>query len=115
MKTATKAALISALVIPGAGHIYLKKYTPGFILIGTSAIALYYLVSKATEQALQIVGQMQNGTAPLDIATISELASRQPIGTDPFLLNAATAILFICWIFGIIDSYRVGAIQDKPQ
>lgn len=115
MKNSIKAALISAFVIPGAGHIYLKKYTTGFILIGTSAIALYYLVSKATEQALQIVGQMQNGTAPLDMATISELASRQPMGTDPFLLNAATAFLFICWIFGIIDSYRVGAIQDKSQ
>ena len=46
MKKSTKAALLSAFVLPGAGHIFLKKYIPGVALVGASLGGIYYLTSK---------------------------------------------------------------------
>jgi hypothetical protein len=115
MKKSTKAALLSALVMPGAGHIYLKKYIPGFALAGAALSALYYLISKATEEALKIVEQIQDGSVPLDTTTITELVSMQPAGAESQLPDIATAIIIVCWVIGIIDSYRVGTQQDKDK
>jgi hypothetical protein len=115
MKKSTKAALLSALVLPGAGHIYLKKYISGFVLAGAALSALYYLISKATEDALKIVEQIQNGSVPLDATSITELVSMQTAGAESQLPDIATAIVMICWVIGIIDSYRVGSMQDKNK
>ena len=113
MKSTTTAALISALVFPGAGHIYLKKYVTGIVLISLSLAALYIVISEATTQALLIVEEMQNSGAPIDMLSISELATRQPAGSDTGAMGTATTILIICWIAGIIDSIRVGMQQNK--
>jgi len=108
-----KAALLSAFVFPGVGHIFLKKYISGVTLVGASFAAIYYLISKAVERALQIAEKIQSGDVQLDITEITELVSKQSIGTEAHLLNIATAAFIICWLIGIIDSYRVGCVQEK--
>ncbi|MGB5606402.1 MAG: hypothetical protein WBN51_07750 [Gammaproteobacteria bacterium] len=113
MKKSTKAALLSAFVFPGLGHIYLKKYMPGVVLIGVSFVAIIYLITKAIEKALQISEKIQSGDVQLDIEAITELVSKQSIGADAQLLNIATIALIICWLTGIIDSYRVGCVRNK--
>jgi len=60
------------------------------------------------ERALQITTKIQTGEIPLDVAGITELVSRQATGAEAQLQNIATAVFIICWITGIIDSYRVG-------
>lgn len=117
MKRSTKAALLSALVFPGVGHMYLKKYTSGVILMSASFTGIYLMIAKTIESALQIVAQIQNGSVEPDIAAIMEVVSRQPIetGIGVYLIDIATAVFFICWIIGIIDSYRVGGNQDKIE
>ena len=111
MNKPAKAALLSALVFPGAGHFFLKKYILGGILAGTAGVALYILVSKAVERAVQITDKIQRGEVELDVAAITELVSSHPVGTEGQLLDIATAALLISWVVGIIDSYRVGRIQ----
>ena len=117
MKRSTKAALLSALVFPGVGHMYLKKYISGVILMSASFIGIYLMIAKTIESALQIVAQIQNGSVEPDIAAIMEVVSKQPIetGIGVYLIDIATAVFFICWIIGIIDSYRVGGNQDKTE
>jgi hypothetical protein len=65
------------------------------------------------ERALQITEKIQSGDVQLDVTAITELVSKQSIGTEAHLLNIATAAFIICWLIGIIDSYRVGCVQDK--
>ena len=48
-----------------------------------------------------------------DIATITELVTKQSSETDATLLNVASAVLIISFLIGIADSYRVGLAQDK--
>ena len=112
MKKSTKAALLSACVFPGVGHVFLKQYIPGVVLVGASFSGIYYLISKTVERALQIAEKIQSGGVQLDVAAITELTSIPPTGTEALLINMATVILIISWLTGIIDSYRVGRLQD---
>ncbi len=112
MKKSTKAALLSAFVFPGAGHIFLKKYIPGSALIGASLGGIFYLTSKTVERGLRITEKIQSGDGQLDVAVITELLSKQPTGTETQLINIATAIFIISWLIGIVDSYRVGRLHD---
>lgn len=115
MKQSIKATLLSAFVFPGLGHVFLRKYIPGIVLVSASFAAIYYLISKTVERALELAEKIQSGDVPLDVEAITELASKQSAGTDDQLLNIATAALVICWLFGIIDSYRVGRVRDKKN
>jgi len=113
VKRSTKAALFSALIFPGVGHIYLKKYMAGVLLASVSFVAIYYLISKAVERAFEISEKIQSGDVKLDIAAITELVSQQSNGTDIQLLNISTTAVIICWLIGIIDSYRVACVRGK--
>lgn len=110
-----KAALISAFVFPGAGHLYLKKYVPGAVLAGASLAALGYLIAVAVERALQLAAKIQNGEVPLDIAAITAWVTTQSAGAESPLLNVATLVIVICWIIGIIDSCRIGGRGNDSE
>ena len=113
MNKPMKAALLSAFVFPGVGHLLLKKYIPGVFLAGTAFAGLYFLIAKTVERALQIAEKVQSGEVQLDAATITELVSKQATGNESQLLNIAAAVLLISWLIGIVDSYRVGRAQEK--
>jgi hypothetical protein len=115
VKKITKAVLLSAFVFPGLGHLYLKKRLSGSILMGASFAAIYYLMSKVVENALQIAEKIQSGEVQPDAVTISELLSQQSNGSESQLQNIATAVFVICWLIGIIDSYRLGRVRDKNE
>jgi len=115
MNKAMKAALLSALVLPGAGHLLLKKYITAVILAGASVASRYFLVATEIEKALRITEKIQSGEVPRDVATITELIARQTTGPEAQLPNIATAVLCIAWLIGIIDSYRVGCGQEQHE
>lgn len=113
MKKITKAVLLSAFVFPGIGHLYLKKRMAGSVLIGVSFAAIYYLMSTIIEHALQIAEKIQSGEVQPDVVAITELLSKQSAGAESQLQNIATAVIVICWVIGIVDSYRLGSAQNK--
>ena len=115
MKKTTKAVLLSALVFPGMGHLSLKKYLAAIVLAGASFASIYYTMTKSVENALQIVEKMQIDYNQPDVAAIIDSVSQQPAGSDAYLLDIATAVFVICWLIGIIDSYRIGRAQDKKD
>ncbi len=112
MKKSTKAALLSAFVFPGAGHIYLKFYVSGLLLVGASSAGIFYLILNIIEKALQIVEEIQLGHVQADATAINQLLSNQPTGNESQLLSIVTIAIAICWSIGIIDSYRIGRAQD---
>lgn len=113
MSKSMKAALLSALVVPGAGHIYLKKYIAGVVLLGVAIIPIYYLVTTAITRALEITDKIQSGEVPLDVAAITELVAKQATGSEAQMQTIATTVFIISWLIGIIHSYRVGRVLDK--
>lgn len=113
MKKHTKAVLLSGLVFPGMGHLYLKRVLPGVVLLGTALTSVYFLLSSILEKAFIISNKIQSGDMPLDVAAISEFAAKQSTGADGRLLNIATYTLLICWVIGMVDAYRVGRSSNK--
>jgi len=113
MNKSNKAALFSALVFPGAGHFFLKRYFFGAVITCAALGALYLIIADMLERAREIADKILSGEAGLDLATITELVSQQSASNDSQLLDIAWAVLIISWLIGIADSYRVGRAQDK--
>lgn len=112
MKTSTRAALLSALVFPGAGHLYLKKYPVGIGLLVISVGLLYVVLTGVVDEAVAISEQLQSGAVPASAASISALLEQtQAVQTDA--LNLASTALLVCWLAGIVDAYRLGMRRDR--
>lgn len=111
MRKSITAALLSALVFPGAGHLYLRSYLPGSFLLVISAAAFIDFIRRAWHEAElireQLIDQINaGGIIDLEVLIRHTTASLDHIDRQPFTL--ATFILLACWLIGIIDSHRLG-------
>ncbi len=108
MKKNIKAALLSALVYPGIGHFFLKKYTVGAIFICSFSVPLYFVISEIFAKTIKIAEQIRNGEIPLDLAAISESLTRSTVAVDAQQINIKMYVLVAIWIIALIHSYRLG-------
>jgi len=115
MRQSLKAALFSAFVLPGSGHFLLKKHVRGALLSGVTILCAWALLSTALEKAQEISLKIQSGEIPLDITRITAEVTRQAAGSGTQLADLATYLLVICWLVGIVDSFRVGRLLDKSD
>jgi len=113
MKIPTKAALLSGLILPGIGHIVLKQYLRGSLLVLFSLLALSIIVTRVFQRALTIVDRINSGDIPADTGAIADMVSNSASAADGFTENIALLVLGACWLIGIIDSYRIGIAQEK--
>jgi hypothetical protein len=113
MKRSSKAALLSGLIFPGIGHIVLKQYLRGSVLILFSLVALSVIVTRIYQQALTIVDRINSGDIPVDAGAIADMVSNSTSAADNLMENIALLVLVACWLIGIIDSYRLGVAQEK--
>ena len=112
MKKSTEAVLLSALVFPGSGHLFLKYYLRGMALLLASLAALTYIMVKAVQQAFSIVDKLQNGQLPLDTDAISRLLAQSSTGQEGLFLDIASYGIALCWLIGIADAYRIARRGD---
>lgn len=114
MKISTKAALLSGLVFPGIGHMYLKQYIHGVILSLGAASAIYFIVSVVVTIALEVSEKIQGGNVPLDMGVITDLVSQQLSGAERSM-NVVMIGLVVFWVIGVVDSYRQGRAIEKSE
>jgi TM2 domain-containing membrane protein YozV len=109
MKASYKAALLSLLVFPGVGHFYLKKYWRGLIIMFIVLNGIGFMIWSATVSALNrldsVVVKMQGGTTRLQ--EISDIVGSKTLTTTPYY-DAVFYVTVCCWIFAIIDAYKIG-------
>ena len=115
MKQSYKAALFSALVYPGSGHLMLKLYPMGLLLAGTATGCLGVLVFRAFTIAGTISDRILMGEIPLDIARINEEISMQIAAGGSTMVTIATWLLVFCWLAGTADAFRLGRRQDRAD
>ncbi len=115
MSKSLKAALLSALVFPGIGHFSLKKPVQGVLLSGVAIVCLYFLLTTAVEIAQQLSVKVQSGEIPMDVEKISEMVSQQLVGSDDQRINMPSLLLVICWVIGVVDSFRIGRSQGNSD
>ena len=113
MMRTSKAALLSGLIFPGIGHIVLKQYLRGSVLMLFALAALSVVVTRMYQRVLTIVDRINSGDIPVDTGAIAEMVSNSTSGADSLIENIALIVLVACWLIGIIDSYRLGVAQEK--
>ena len=104
MKKSIKATLLSAFVLPGAGHFFLKKYAMGSILAIAAFAGLYSIIVTTIEKALKIAEQIQTSDVPLSTQEVSALVSQQVLQSDAQQMNIAQLALSAAWIVGVVDA-----------
>lgn len=112
MSRSTNAVLLSALLAPGAGHLYLKQYPRGIALIVVSLACLWVVVDRAMQQASLVLERLASEGGAIDPGRISDLVTQASKGPDSLAVSVATAVLAICWAIGIVDAYRLGKDQQ---
>jgi hypothetical protein len=113
MKRSTKAVLLSALVYPGVGHLYLKKTVPAVLLMLAATAGLYVLMSGAFAQANLIAGKILSGEVQPDIGAVTDLLTQHQDGSGSGKLAWATAFLGIVWVAAVIDAWRTGRATES--
>jgi hypothetical protein len=111
----TKAVLLSGLVFPGIGHLALKKYFRASVLVLASLAAVYVLTTATINQAMAVVDRINSGEVALDTQAISEAIIASSNEADNRAANASLIVLGACWLFGIVDAWRLGNAEDRRQ
>jgi hypothetical protein len=76
MKKSTKAALLSGLIFPGIGHMVLKSYRRGFVLVLLALVATSVIINVAMQRALAIVDRISSGDISVESEAIAEMILR---------------------------------------
>ena len=115
MSIALKAALLSALIFPGVGHFSLKKPVQGSLLVGIAGVCLCFLMTAAMAVVQQLSAKIQSGEVPLDVVAINQLVTQQLAAGNGQSIDLVSWVLLICWVVGVIDSYRIGWVQQRSS
>lgn len=113
MSKSTTAVLLSALVLPGAGHLFLKQARRGIPLIVISLACLWVIANRAMQQASTVLERLESEGGALDAGHISDLVTQTSNSSGGTASTVATLALAACWLFGTIDAYRLGRKQDE--
>lgn len=106
---------MSAFIYPGSGHFFLKKPVQGALLAGVATVCLCLLLVTTVEIAQQISDRILSGEIPMDIARITQEILKQLASSSIHQINITTSLIFISWLVSIIDSYRLGSLEDKSD
>ena len=108
MNKSLKALLLSVLVYPGIGHVFLKKYITAFALVTSFSIPLYLVVAELINKTNQVIARIESGEIPLDNAAITDAISQLMAGGDGDALDLKIIVMSAIWIVAAVDAYRIG-------
>jgi hypothetical protein len=104
MKQSMKAALLSGLVFPGAGHLYLGRRLRGWAFIVSVLLIFAYLVIHVTVHAYREIEAAQAKGAAIDMTAIQ----RSVAAVSDAATTAGFVLLVLIWLAAILDAYVAG-------
>jgi hypothetical protein len=106
MKKSTTAVLLAALVLPGAGHLYLRQFLRGIALMAISLACLWIIGDSVMHQASVVLERLGSEGA-IDAGQIPDLVTQSSDSAGSSLATVASFVFAGCWLVGIIDAYRL--------
>lgn len=111
MKKATRAALLSSLVFPGLGLIYLRHYVRGSIFAVPAALVLFLFFHFLQQQAALISAELTQHPEQLDIMQIAQQLHSAIYNSS--IWQEGRWVLLASWILSIPSSYTLGQKIDR--
>jgi TM2 domain-containing membrane protein YozV len=108
-----KAALFSALLFPGWGQIYLKKYKRGILIIIPVAIGIVLLTWEIVQIAYTVLKAAPLKKETVDFSAVLNLTSSSIKALDFYYLLFSFLLIIFFWVFSIIDAYLLGKKEIK--
>ena len=108
MNQSVKAALLSALILPGLGQISLGYKKRGGLIIGFIAVLFFIIVNNIMKISHEVINKMQQNGLAMDVETISKMTSEQVGFSDNLFLNITLILLIVTWLASILDAYLLG-------
>ena len=104
MKKSTKAAMLSGLVFPGAGQLYLGCRRRGWAFIVSVILIFAYDVIHVTVQAYREIAAVQAKGVAIDMTAIQKSVA----AVSDAATTAGFALLVFIWLAAILDAYVAG-------
>jgi len=107
MSRAVSAALLSALVFPGVGQLYLKRRRRGWLFVLVALVAVLVFMAPIMELVMRISDEIASGKLPYDPIAI---AMRLEDGRQPStpLQSVAPLVMVVSWIASTVDAWLLG-------
>lgn len=118
MDRSLRAALLSALVFPGAGQLYLGRRARGCLFMLPALAAAGYVLAQVFERTSALLDDINSGRLAFDPVLIAARLEQQGQDGAP-LTTVAVAVMLACWAVSALDAYRTGraaprAAQEMP-
>jgi len=108
MNLGTKAALFSALLFPGWGQIYLKKYKRGILIILPVAAGMLSITWAIVQVAITVLKAVPIKKESVDLGAVVNLTVNSIKALDFYYFLFIFLLIIFFWVFSIIDAYLLG-------
>lgn len=108
MDQATKAALFSALLFPGWGQFYLKRYKRGLAFLIPVMAGCFALIWLIVHVAAAIIKASPFVKGTIQFVSVLQVAFDAIKSIDLFYFLLVLLMMAVIWILSIIDAYQLG-------
>ena len=113
MNPAIKAALFSALLFPGWGQIYLKKYKRGLLIMLPVVAGIIFITWAIVQVAVTVLKAAPLKKETVDFSAVVNLTSSSIKALDFYYFLFVFLLIFFFWVFSIVDAYLLGKKEIK--
>jgi hypothetical protein len=106
MRKTVKVVLLSTLVLPGLGHLVLKKYALAATFVASFVYLLLGIIKEIHNKTQHVVESIIRGEIPLEVTAIKQTLINQGV-LESSQLSTSSYLLFIVWAISAIDAYRI--------
>ncbi len=113
MSNKIKGVLFSAFIFPGAGQIILARYRRGATLFAIAFVGGILCIIALVRQSVVLLQDFvaQGGTA--NVGKVTSIVAEAATVASSVFLKISFLILFCCWLFAVIDAWRIGRELDQ--
>ena len=101
MKQDLKAALLTAIVYPGAGHFSLKKHLIGAIFAGVFSVLLILTFQDIFAIAQCTANEIVNGKIPMSVTAILKAAQQPSNACAQLAEYKYVPLMIIIWVLSM--------------
>ncbi len=107
MKMGQKAVLLSCVVFPGVGHIYLNHYVRGLLFLSLTALPTIYFFVELSTHMIKVMAIAESPTTMDFVEHYKQVMTETLAIFKRNDMLLAKAIMLVLWGLATWDAYRL--------